>query len=179
MISSTLQCGWSVVNISKIDDFQVFMLIPCWVSFWRCFGSPNGGQSHQKAISKKTPKKWCPTWAQTGPKGVPKMEPKSSKVRSWKHLVSRVAPKRPPEPLQDRFWRGFGTILEPFSAIFLAYFCDFCMHSLAACCKQKRSKSQGITKRMQQRASKRQLLASCHLALKSSVANVNELSGPC
>ena len=58
-------------------------------------------------------------------------------------------------------------------------FGDLCMHSLAACCKQKRSKSQGITKRMQQGASKKQLLSSCHLALNSSPANVNELSGPC
>ena len=42
---------------------------------------------------------------------------------------------------------------------------------------QKRSKSQAISKIMQQRASKKQLLSSCHLALKSSPANVNELSG--
>ena len=48
-------------------------------------------------------------------KGVPKLEPKSSKVKSWKHIVSRAAPKRPHEPLQDRFWTGFGTILGPFS----------------------------------------------------------------
>ena len=52
------------------------------------------------------------------------------------------------------------------------------MHSVAACCQQIHSKSQGIIKRMQQRASKKQLLSSCHLALKSSLANVNELSGP-
>ena len=32
---------------------------------------------------------------------------------------------------------------------------------------------------LQQRASKKQLLSSCHLALNSSLANVNELSGPC
>ena len=109
------------------------------------------------------------------------MEPKSSKMRSWKHLVSRVAPKRPPDPLQDRFWRGFGTILGPFSSVFLTYFLfyDFCTHSLAVCYKQKRSTSQGVIKRMQQRASKKQLLSSCHLALNSSLADVNELSGPC
>ena len=37
-------------------------------------------------------------------------------------------------------------------------FGDCCMHSVAACCKQIRSTSQGIIKRMQQRASKKQLL---------------------
>ena len=52
MIFSTLQCGSCIVNNSKIDDFQVLILTPFWVSFWRCFGSPNGGQGHQKAISK-------------------------------------------------------------------------------------------------------------------------------
>ena len=96
-------------------------LAPFWVSFWRCFGSPNGGQGHQKAISKKQQQKWCPKWSQTGPKGGPEMEPKSSKMMSWKHLVSRVAPKWPPEPLQDRFWKGFGTTLGAFSSVVLTY----------------------------------------------------------
>ena len=107
------------------------------------------------------------------------MEPKPSQMRSWKHLVSRVAPRWPPDPLQDRFWGGFEIILGPHSSVFLLYiFDDCCMHSVAACCKQKRSTSQGIIKRMQQRPSKKQLLSSCRLALKSSLANVNELSGP-
>ena len=33
---------------SKINDFECSVLGPFWVSFWRCFGSPNGGQEHQK-----------------------------------------------------------------------------------------------------------------------------------
>ena len=78
--------------------------------------------------------------------------------------------------LQDRFWKGFWMIFVSFSNNDM--FDDFCLHSVAACCKQKRSKSQGTIKIMQQRASKKQLLSSCHLALKSSLANVNELSGP-
>ena len=85
--------------------------------FWEPKWRPRPSKSHLK----KTSKKWCPKWPQTGPKGGPKMEPKSSKMRSWKHLVSRVAPKWPPEPLQDRFWRGFGTILGPFSSVCLTY----------------------------------------------------------
>ena len=136
-IFSTLECGSCIVNNSKINEIQVLVLAPFWVSFWRCFGSSNGGQGHQKNIAKNT-NTWCPKWAQTGPKGGSKMEPKSSKMRSWKHLVSRVAPKWPPDPLQDRFWRGCGTIFVCFSDMF---FSDFCMHSVAACCNQKHSKS--------------------------------------
>ena len=42
----------------------------------------------QKNIKKMMPK-MTPNWS----KGGPKMDPTSSKMRSWKHLVSRVAPK--------------------------------------------------------------------------------------
>ena len=86
------------------------------------FWEPKWRPRPSKSIFKKTSNKWCPKWSQTGPKGGPKMEPKLSKMRSWKHLVSRVAPKWPQEPLQDRFWRGFGTILGQFSSVFLTYF---------------------------------------------------------
>ena len=91
-----------------------------WLPFWSHFGGVLGAQMEAKAIKKplqKTLRKLCPKWAQTGPK----MEPKSSKMKSWKHLVSRVAPKWPPEPLQDRFWRGLGTILGSFSSVCLTY----------------------------------------------------------
>ena len=54
------------------------------------------------------------------PKEDSNLEPKSSKMkRSWKHLVSRVAPKWPLELLQDRCWKGFGTILGPCSSLIL------------------------------------------------------------
>ena len=96
------------------DTLLGLILEAIWEPKWR----PRPSKSHFKKISKK----WCSKWAQSGAKGGPKMEPKSSKMRSWKHLVSRVAPKRPPEALQDRFWRGLGTILGPFSSVFLTYF---------------------------------------------------------
>ena len=131
-----------------------------------------------KSHLKKTSKKWCPKWTQTGPKGDPKMEPKSSKMRSWKHLVSRVAPKRPPDPLQDRFWRRFGTILGPFSSVFLTYFW-WCLY--AFCSSTLQTKTFKIRRKRQKNAAEsfqKQLLSSCHLAFNSSIANVNELSGP-
>ena len=116
-ILSTPECGQSVVNRSKINEFQVLVLTPFGVSFWRCFGSPNGDQNHQKVTSKKHQQfmpKMNPNWSQRGPK----LEPKSSKVRSWKHLVSRLAPKWPPDPLQDRFWRVWGPFCDHFRQFF-------------------------------------------------------------
>ena len=43
MIFRTPKCGSSVINTSKIDEIQLSFLTPFWVSFWRFFGSPNGG----------------------------------------------------------------------------------------------------------------------------------------
>ena len=178
MIFSTLKCGSSVVNASKIKDFQVLMLTP----FGSHFGGLLGAQMEAKAINKpsqKSIKKWCPKWGQSGPKGGPKMEPKSSKMRSWKHLASRVAPKWPPGPLQDRFWRGFGTMLGQFSSVFWTYVW-WCLH--AFCSSMLQTKTFKIVRKHQKNAAesfKKQLLSSCHLALNSSLANVNELSGPC
>ena len=179
MIFSTLQCGSCIVNNSKIDDFQVLILAPFWVSFWRCFGSPNGGQGHQKAISKKHQK----NDAQNDPKLVPKGVPKWSQNRQKWSLGSTLFQGWLPSGLQSPSRIDFGEVWGPFGDHFRQFswhlFGDFCMHSVAACCKQKRSNSSGIIKIMQQRASKKQLLSSCHLALKSSLADVNELSGPC
>ena len=118
-----------------------FILEVFWDPKWR----PRPSKSHLT----KTSKKWYPKWAQNGPKGGPKMEPKSSKMRSWKHLVSRAAPKRPPEPLQDRFWRGFGTILGPFSSVFLIYFWWF-LH--AFCSSMLQTNTFKITRNHQKNA---------------------------
>ena len=52
MIFGTPQCGASVVNNSKIDDFRVLILAPFLVSFWGRFGVPNGGQKHEKVVPK-------------------------------------------------------------------------------------------------------------------------------
>ena len=99
---------------------------------------------------------------------------------SYGEAKFRSRPEVDPNPgsCLERFWDHFGTIFVCFLFV-LHICCDCCMHSLAACYKQQRSKSQGVIKRKQQRASKKQLLSSCHVALKSSLANVNELSGPC
>ena len=155
-------------------------MAPPWVSFWRRFGSPKGGQEHQKATSKKHQKRN----AQIESKSVPKGSQNVGKI--IKNVVlealcfkggSQVASRAASGSILESLGEHAGTIFASVSDICLVI-CA-CMHSLAACCKQKRSKSQEVIKRMQQRASKKQLLSSCHLALKSSLANVNELSGPC
>ena len=68
-IFSTPECGQSIVNSGNIDDLHVLILTPFWVSFWRCFGSPNCGQGHQKSHLKKHKKmmpKMTPNWSQRG-----------------------------------------------------------------------------------------------------------------
>ena len=68
----TPECSQSVVNSSKIDDFQVLVLSPFWVSFWMLFGVPNRSKTaprdHFKSSSKKCPQKG----PKSGPKGLPK-----------------------------------------------------------------------------------------------------------
>ena len=51
-ICMTFKCGQSIVNNGKIDDFRVLVLGPFGVSFWGRFGSPNGGQKHEKVVPK-------------------------------------------------------------------------------------------------------------------------------
>ena len=154
--------------------------------FWRPFGSHFGGvlgaQMEAKATKKPLHKniksmmpKMSPNWSQRGSQIGAKIVKNEVLEAPCFKGGSQVASRAPPESIFERFWNHFGSIFVRFSYIF----CHLHMRSLAACCKQTRSTSQGITKRMQQRASKKQLLSSCHLALKSSLANVNELSGPC
>ena len=174
MILSTLECGSCIVNNCKIDDFHVLILTPFWVSFWRCFGSPNGGQSHQKATSKKHQK----NDAQNDPKLVPKGVPKWSQNRQKWGLGSILFQGWLPRGLQTPSRIDFGEVLGPFSLIVLSYFCWFLQVFFSSMLQANTFK---ITRKRQKNAAgsfQKQLLSSCHLALNSSIANVNELSGP-
>ena len=148
-----------------------FILEVFWEPKWR----PRPSKSHLKKTSKND--------AQNEPKLVPKGVPKWSQNRKKWGLGSTLFQRWLPRSLQTPSRIDLGEVLGPFwdhlCAFFWHTFGDFCMHSLAACCKQKRSKSQGNPQIMRQKASKKQLLASCHLASKSSQANFNEVSGPC
>ena len=154
----------------------------CWPPFGSHFGGVLGAQMEAKAIKKPLQQKHQTNGAQNERKLVPKGVPKWSQNRQKWGIGSILFQGWLPRGLQTPSRIDFGEVLGPFwphfRQFFYHMFSDFCKHSLAACCKQKRSKSQGNTKIMQQIASKKQLLSSCHLALKSSLANVNELSGP-
>ena len=157
-----------------------------WFWFWpplgSHFGGVLGGQMEAKAIKKPSQKnikkmmpKMTPNWSQRGSqKGAKIVKNEVLEAPCFKD-GSQVVSRPPPGSILERFWDHFGTIFVSFSTMCLWFF----MHSVAARCKQKRSKSCGPIKRIQQGASKKQLLSSCHLALKSSLANVNELSSPC
>ena len=147
-----------------------------WTPFGSHFGGAFGAQMEAKAIKKATSKKHQKNDTQNGPKGGPKMKPKSSKMRSWKHLVSRVAPKRPPEPLQDRFWRGLGTIWGPFSSAFFLTYVLWFLH--AFCSSMLQTKAFKITRNHQKNTAE-SFQETASLFVKSSLAHVNELSGPC
>ena len=113
MIFRTSECASSVVNNSKIDDFQVLILTPFWVSFWRCFGSPNGGQGHQKATSKKHQKmmpKINPNWSQRGSQNGAKIVKHEVLEAPCFKGGSQVASRAPPGSILERFWAHFGTI---------------------------------------------------------------------
>ena len=148
-IFSTLECGSCIVNSGKINEIQVLVLTPFWVSFWRCFGSPNGGQGHQKATSKKHQKmmpKMSPNWSQRGSQNGAKIVKNEVLEAPCFKGGSQVASRAPPGSILERFWDHFGTIFVSVSNIFLMM---FCMHSVAACCKQKTFK---ITRNHQKNA---------------------------
>ena len=73
MIFRTLACGSSIVNNSKIDDFQVLMLAP----FGFHFGNVLGAQMEADAI-KKPPQK---IMLKNDAPNEPKLAPKG--VRNW------------------------------------------------------------------------------------------------
>ena len=78
----------------------------------------------QKNIKKMIPK-MTPNWSQRGSQNGSKISSRRGALGIFTEIpkAPRKIPKAPPpEPLQDRFWRGFGTIWEPFSSVFLTSF---------------------------------------------------------
>ena len=154
-----------------------------WPPFGSHFGGVLGAQMEDKAIKKPLQKnikkmipKMSPTWSQMG---VPKWSPNHQK----RGLGSTLLQGWLPGGLQSPSRIDFGEVLGPFGDHFRQFFWhmlgDFCMHSLAVCCKEKCSKNKESPKSYSRELPKKQLLSSCHLALNSSLANANELSGPC
>ena len=106
------------VRVSKIDDFCVLVLGPFGVSFWGRFGSPNGGQKHEKVVPKSHSKTGLKNDRFLIDFGVPlgsKMEPKIDQ----KSIIFQVGV---PEGPRGRFWKDFGPIWELFWDDFLKVF---------------------------------------------------------
>ena len=124
-IFSTLGCGQSVVNSNKIDENQVWVLTPFWVSFWRCFGSPNGGQCHQKATStniKNMMPKMNPNWSQRGSQNGAKIVKSEVLEAPCFKGSSQVASRAPPGSILERFWDHLGAIFNGFLNLVLVMF---------------------------------------------------------
>ena len=79
MILWTPQCGSSVVNSSKIDDFQVLVLGPFWLPFSVLFGVQNRSKTTPRDHFKNSSKKSTKIDPQSGPKGVLKGSPNRQK----------------------------------------------------------------------------------------------------
>ena len=158
------------------------MIFKSW--FWHPFAShfegfwePKWRPRPSKCPFKKRIKKRCSSnWSQKGSQKGDKIVNNGVLEAPCFKGGSQVVSRAPPGSIWDRCWDHFWIMFVIFSKICV---CDFCTQSLVVCYKQTCSKSQEVIKRMQQRASKKQLLSSSHLALNSSLANVNELSGPC
>ena len=114
--------GASVVNISKINEFQVLVLAPFWVSFWRCFKSPNGGQGHQKSTSKNIKQmmpKMSPNWSQRGSQIGDKIIKNEVLEAPCFKSGPQVASRAPPGSILERFWDHLGTVFVSFCNIVL------------------------------------------------------------
>ncbi len=86
---------------------------------------PKSPKKPSRRHIKKHKKNDTPNEPKLAPKWGPQVEPKSAKMMSWGHLCTRVAPKRPPDPLRDQFWRCFGTICGPFLTDFPTHLNSF------------------------------------------------------
>ena len=113
------------VRVTKINDFRVLVLGPFWVSFWECFGSPNGGQNLQKVTSKKHKKmmpKMTSNWSQRGSQNGAKIIKNEVLEAPCFKGGSQVASRPPPGSILERFWDHFGTMFVSFSNICVVIF---------------------------------------------------------
>ena len=149
-----------------------------WLPFGVHFGGVLGAQMEAKAIKKPLQKnikkmmpKMTPNWSQRGSQNGAKIVKNEVLEAPCFKGGSQVASRAPPGSMLD----SLGTI----SSVFLTCFC-WCLHALFSSMLQTitfkitRNHQKNTAESFQETAS-----SSCHLALNTSLANVNELSGPC
>ena len=161
------------------------MISTSW--FWPPFGSHFGGvlgaQMEAKAIKKPFQKNIKKNDTQNELKLVPKGIPKWSQNRQKWGLGSILFQGWLPSSFQTPSRIDFGEVWASFWEQF-RHFVHICCWICGRARKQHVANRdvqnhQESSERSKQRGSEKQLLVSCHLASKSSLANVNELSGPC
>ena len=128
----------------------------------------------QKHIKKMMPN-MSPNWSQRGSQNGAKIIKNEVLEAPCFKGGSQEASRAPSGSILEGFWDHFGTMFVNFSNIVLVILA----HSLQQYVTNKNVQNhKEPSRKWQQRASKKQLLSSCNLALNSSIANVNELSGP-
>ena len=124
--------------------------------------------------NKKMIPKMTPNWSQRGSQNEAKIIKNEVLEAPCFKGGSQVASRSPPGSILERFWDHFGTIFVKFSNIFLTSFARIVQQHVA-------NKSVQSHKESSKECSSelpRNNFSSSHLALKSSLTNVNELSGP-
>ena len=106
---STPECQ-SIINTDNNYDFQVLVLAPFWVSFWSCSGSPNGGKGRQKATSKKQQEHNVKNEPKLVSNGGSQNGAKIAKNEVLEAPCFKGGSQEASRALQDRFWKGFGSI---------------------------------------------------------------------
>ena len=104
--------------------FSLFDKMCLWDPFGSHFGGVLGAQMEAKAIKKPSQKNikkmmpnMTPNWSQRGSQNGAKI----IKNEVLEAPCFKDGSQEASRPLQDRFWRGFGTHLGPFSSVFLTY----------------------------------------------------------
>ena len=103
-------------------NFSFWCWPPFGSHFGRGLGSPNGGQGHQKATSKKHQNmmpKMNPTWSQRGSQNGAKIVKNDVLEAPCFKGGSQVASRPPPGSILERFCDHFGTMFVSLSDILL------------------------------------------------------------
>ena len=150
-----------------------FILEVFWEPKWR----PRPSKSHLR----KTSKNDCQNEPKLVPKGVPTWSRNHQKWGLGSTLLQGWLPSGLQTPLGsilERFWDHSGTMFNVFlNLLFVVFACVLEQHVANTDLQNHKESCKNATTNFQARTSLN--LCSCHLVLKSSLANVNELSGPC
>jgi len=129
----------------------------------------------QKNIKKMMPK-MTPNWSQRGSQNGAKIIKNEVLEAPCFKGGSQVASRPPPGSILERFWDHFETIFVSFSNIFLMIFaCILEQHVASRNVQNHKESPEGCSRELPRNSFSLRAI----LQLSSSLANVNELCGPC